>query len=89
MTQANLHKFIEEEKTQQLVVEDAEERREKGTAFIVVGWLFMLFGVMVALFFHPSSPRFSNVNIRNLALGLALVGIALKYWGRRIQRSAR
>ena len=86
MTQANLHKFIEEEKKQE--VESTEERREKGTVLVVVGWLFLLFGVMVALFFHPSSPRFGNVNIRNLALGLALVGIALKYWGRRVQRSA-
>lgn len=96
MTQANLYKFIEEEKKQQevqkqhqqVVVEDTEERREKGTVLVVVGWLFLLFGIMVALFFHPSSPRFGNVNIRNLALGLALIGIALKYWGRRVQRSA-
>ncbi len=88
MTQANLHKFLEEEKKQKLVVEDAEERRERGTAFVVVGWLFLLFGVMVALFFHPSSPRFGNVNIRNLALGLALIGICLKLWGNKVRRSA-
>jgi hypothetical protein len=89
MTQANLHKFIEEEKKQpQAVAEDGEERRERGTVFIVVGWLFLLFGVMVALFFHPSSPRFGNINIRNLALGLALVGICLKLWGNKVRRSA-
>ena len=88
MTQANLHKFIEEEKKQQAAQENSEERREKGTVLVVTGWLFLLFGVMVALFFHPSSPRFGNINIRNLALGLALVGIALKYWGRRVQKSA-
>jgi hypothetical protein len=87
MTQANLHKFIEEEKKKEVV--DAEERRERGTAFIVVGWLFLLFGVMVALFFHPSSPRFGNVNIRNLALVLALIGIGLKMWGNKVRRSAR
>ena len=87
MTQANLHKFLEEEKKLEAQTEGAEERREKGTVLVVVGWLFLLFGVMVALFFHPSSPRFGNVNIRNLALGLALVGIALKYWGRRVQKS--
>jgi hypothetical protein len=86
MTQANLHKFIEEEKQEQVV--DVEERRERGTAFIVVGWLFLLFGVMVALFFHPSSPRFGNVNIRNLALVLALIGIGLKMWGNKVRRSA-
>jgi hypothetical protein len=56
--------------------------------FVVTGWLFLLFGVMVALFFHPSSPRFGNVNIRNLALGLALVGILLKLWGNKVRRSA-
>jgi hypothetical protein len=87
VTQANLHKFIEEEKQKQVV--DVEERRERGTAFIVVGWLFLLFGVMVALFFHPSSPRFGNVNIRNLALVLALIGIGLKMWGNKVRRSAR
>jgi hypothetical protein len=87
MTQANLHKFIEEERKKQVV--DVEERRERGTAFIVVGWLFLLFGVMVALFFHPSSPRFGNVNIRNLALVLALIGIGLKMWGNKVRRSAR
>jgi hypothetical protein len=89
MTQANLHKFIEEEKKQKLAVESGEERRERGTAFIVVGWLFLLFGVMVALFFHPSSPRFGNVNIRNLALGLAVIGICLKLWGNHVRRSAQ
>jgi len=87
VTQANLHKFIEEEKQKQVV--DVEERRERGTAFIVVGRLFLLFGVMVALFFHPSSPRFGNVNIRNLALVLALIGIGLKMWGNKVRRSAR
>jgi hypothetical protein len=87
VTQANLHKFIEEENQKQVV--DVEERRERGTAFIVVGWLFLLFGVMVALFFHPSSPRFENVNIRNLALVLALIGIGLKMWGNKVRRSAR
>jgi hypothetical protein len=87
MTQANLHKFLEEEKKKQEV--DVEERRERGTAFIVVGWLFLLFGVMVALFFHPSSPRFGNVNIRNLALVLAAIGIGLKMWGNKVRRSAQ
>ena len=87
MTQANLHKFIEEEKKKEVV--DAEERRERGTAFIVAGWLFLLFGVMVALFFHPSSPRFGNVNIRNLALVLAAIGIGLKLWGNKVRRSAQ
>jgi hypothetical protein len=90
MTQANLYKFVEEEKKQaQKPVEvNSEERRESGMVFIVTGWLFLLFGVMVALFFHPSSPRFGNVNIRNLALGLALVGILLKLWGNKVRRSA-
>ena len=87
MTQANLHKFIEEEKKKEVV--DAEERRERGTAIIVAGWLFLLFGVMVALFFHPSSPRFGNVNIRNLALVLAAIGIGLKLWGNKVRRSAQ
>ena len=89
MTQANLYKFVDEEKQkQQKEAEGAEERRERGTAIVVVGWLFLLFGVMVALFYHPSSPVFKNVNIRNLALGLAAIGIALKLWGNRVRRSA-
>jgi hypothetical protein len=90
MTQANLYKFVEEEKkqAQKPVKVNTEERRESGMVFIVIGWLFLLFGVMVALFFHPSSPRFGNVNIRNLALGLALVGILLKLWGNKVRRSA-
>ena len=87
MTQANLYKFIEEVKKKKLD-DDAEERRERGNAFVIAGWIFLLFGVMVALFFHPSSPRFGNVNIRNLALGLAAIGIALKLWGNKVRRSA-
>jgi hypothetical protein len=87
MTQANLYKFVEEEKQKKLD-DGAEERRERGTAIVVAGWLFLLFGLMVALFFHPSSPRFGNVNIRNLALGLAAVGILLKLWGNKVRRSA-
>jgi len=87
MTQANLYKFIEDEKNKKQD-DDAEERRERGNAFVIAGWIFLLFGVMVALFFHPSSPRYGNVNIRNLALGLAAVGIALKLWGNKIRRSA-
>jgi hypothetical protein len=90
MTQANFYKFVEEEKKQaQKPVEvNSEERLESRMVFVVTGWLFLLFGVMVALFFHPSSPRFGNVNIRNLALGLALVGILLKLWGNKVRRSA-
>lgn len=90
MTVANLHKFIEEEKKQskEPIEVDAEERRENGMVFVVAGWLFILFGVMVALFFHPSSPKFSNVNIRNLALGLAVIGIVLRFWGNKVRRSA-
>lgn len=88
MTQANLYKFVEEEKKQKEVAEDAEDRRERGNVLVVVGWLFLLFGLMVALFFHPSSPRFGNVNIRNLALGLAAIGIVLKLWGNKVRRSA-
>ena len=87
MTQANLYKFVEEEK-KKVEVEDAEGRRERGNVLIVVGWLFLLFGLMVALFFHPSSPRFGNVNIRNLALGLAAIGLVLKLWGNKVRRSA-
>ena len=88
MTQANLHKFIEEEKqNQQQKPIDAEGERERGTAFVVAGWLFILFGVMVALFFHPSSPKFGNVNIRNLALLLAAVGIGLRLWGNKVRRT--
>lgn len=87
MTQANLYKFVEEEKKRK-EVEDSEDRRERGNVLVVVGWLFLLFGLMVALFFHPSSPRFANVNIRNLALGLAAIGIVLKLWGNKVRRSA-
>jgi len=85
MTQANLHRFSEDEKPE---VTDGEEKRERAMVFIVAGWLFILFGVMVALFFHPSSPKFNNVNIRNLALLLAAVGIGLKLWGNKLRRSA-
>lgn len=87
MTQANLYKFVEEEKKRK-EGEDSEDRRERGNVLVVVGWLFLLFGLMVALFFHPSSPRFGNVNIRNLALGLAAIGIVLKLWGNKVRRSA-
>jgi hypothetical protein len=85
MTIANLHKFTEQEKRNET---DAEGRRENGMVLVVTGWLLILFGIMVALFFHPSSPRFSNTNIRNLALLLAAVGIAVRMWGNRVRRSA-
>ncbi len=65
-----------------------EDRRERGMVLVVTGWLFILFGIMVALFFHPSSPKFGNVNIRNLALMLGAIGVVLNIWGRRVRRSA-
>lgn len=86
MTVTNLQREIERE--QQAPV-DAEERQERGTVLVVTGWLFILFGMMVILFFHPSSPRFGNLNIRNLALLLGAVGVVLNLWGRKVRRSAR
>ncbi len=78
MTQTNLPKFED----------GGEEQREKATVFIVAGWLFILFGIMVMLFFHPTSPKFSNVNIRNIGLLLGAVGVVLNIWGHRVRRSA-
>ena len=69
-------------------VVDTEDEQEKGTVFVVAGWLFILFGIMVALFFHPSSPKFGNPNIRNLALLLGAIGVGLNLWGRKVRRGA-
>ncbi len=85
MTVTNLKHEIEAEKHKAV---DSEDRQERGMVLVVTGWLFILFGIMVALFFHPSSPKFGNVNIRNLALLLMVIGVVLKIWGGRVRRSA-
>ncbi len=85
MTVTNLQNKIDAEKNKPV---DSEDQKERGTVLVVTGWLFILFGIMVALYFHPSSPRFSNTNIRNLALLLGAVGVVLNLWGRAVRRSA-
>ncbi len=83
MTLTNVGREVQAEKKP-----DSEDVQERGTVLVVTGWLFILFGIMVFLFFHPSSPKFGNVNIRNLALFLGAIGVVLNLWGRKIRRSA-
>ncbi len=68
---------------------DIEESRETGTAFIIAGWLFLLFGLMVILFFHPSSPRWNIPGIRNISIVLVIVGLILNFWGYRLRKNVQ
>ena len=64
-----------------------EERRESGRAVMVVGWVLVLFALLV-MFFEPAALRIGQVRFGVIAAVMLIVGLLLNIYGYRLRRSS-
>lgn len=62
-----------------------EENRETGRAFVVGGWVLVLFALLV-VFFHPAAIRLGQIRFGDIAGALLMVGLLLSFYGYRLRR---
>jgi len=62
-----------------------EESRESGRACMVVGWLLVLFALLV-LFFEPAAFRLGQMRFGLIAGALVVGGLLLNIFGYRLRR---
>ncbi|HKD85579.1 MAG TPA: hypothetical protein VKB58_12585 [Terriglobales bacterium] len=63
----------------------AEEKRESGSALMVIGWVMILFAFLV-MFFHPAALKLGQTRFGILAACLAVAGVALSLLGVMVRR---
>ena len=62
-----------------------EESRETGRAFMVVGWILVLFALLV-LYFEPAALKIGQTRFGAIAVALVVVGLLLNVYGYRLRR---
>ena len=62
-----------------------EESRESGRAFMVIGWLLVLFALLV-VFFEPAALRLGQMRFGYIAVAMVIAGVLLNIWGYRLRR---
>jgi len=62
-----------------------EENRETGRALMVVGWILVLFALLV-VFFEPAALKLGQMRFGVIAVVLVLVGLLLNFYGYRLRR---
>lgn len=63
----------------------AEEKRESGSALMVIGWVMILFAFLV-MFFHPAGLKLGQTRFAVIAGCLAVAGLALSLLGVVVRR---
>jgi hypothetical protein len=66
----------------------SEEKRETGSALMVIGWVLVLFAFLV-MFFQPAAFRLGESRFQIIAGALVLLGLALNIIGARVRRKNR
>jgi NADH:ubiquinone oxidoreductase subunit 3 (subunit A) len=62
-----------------------EESRESGRAFMVVGWVVVLFALLV-MFFAPAAIKLGQLRFELIAGAMVVVGLLLNIYGYRLRR---
>ncbi len=62
-----------------------EEDRETGKALMIVGWILVLFALLV-VFFQPAALRLGQMRFGAIAVALVVVGLLLNFYGYRLRR---
>jgi NADH:ubiquinone oxidoreductase subunit 3 (subunit A) len=70
---------------QEAAVPSKEESRETGTAYMVVGWVLVLFALLV-MYFEPAALKLGQLRFGIIAVALVVVGLLLNIYGFRIKR---
>ena len=62
-----------------------EESRESARAFMVIGWVLVLFALLV-VFFAPAAQRLGQSRFGIIAVAMVLAGVLLNIYGYRLRR---
>jgi len=66
----------------------AEEKRENGSAILVIGWVMIVFGFLV-IFFHPAALKLGQMRFAWIAGCLTFCGLLLSIFGTYVRRRNR
>ncbi len=64
----------------------SEEKRETGSALMIIGWILVLFALL-AMFFQPAAFKLGETRFQIIAVVLIAIGLALNIIGARIRSS--
>jgi len=65
-----------------------EEKYENGSAMMAIGWVMMLFALLV-MFFHPAAIKLGETRFAWIAGVVGVSGLLLSMYGVRIRRRNR
>jgi len=65
-----------------------EEKRETGTALMIIGWVMVLFAFLV-MFYQPAAVRLGESRFQIIAGALILIGLVLNVIGARVRAQNR
>jgi NADH:ubiquinone oxidoreductase subunit 6 (subunit J) len=65
-----------------------EEKREIGSALMVIGWVMVLFAFLV-MFYHPAAVKLGESRFEAIAAALVVVGVVLNVIGARMRAANR
>jgi hypothetical protein len=66
----------------------SEEKRETGSALMIIGWVLVLFALLV-MFFQPAALKLGETRFQIIATVLIAVGLTLNIVGTRIRNRNR
>jgi len=66
----------------------SEEKREIGSALMVVGWVVILFAFLV-MFYHPAAVKLGETRFEIIAAALVIIGLVLNVIGVRVRAQNR
>ena len=66
----------------------SEEKREIGSALMVIGWVMVLFAFLV-MFYQPAAAKLGESRFQIIAGALVLTGLVLNMIGARVRAQNR
>ncbi len=66
----------------------SEEKREIGSALMIIGWVLVLFAFLV-MFFQPAAAKLGETRFQIIAGTLVLLGLVLNVIGARVRTKNR
>jgi NADH:ubiquinone oxidoreductase subunit 6 (subunit J) len=65
-----------------------EEKREIGSALMVIGWVMVLFAFLV-MFYQPAAMKLGESRFQVIAAVLVIIGLVLNVIGARVRAQNR